>query len=132
MIGLDTNVLVRILVRDDSNQAQAALDFINKNCNSNSPAYINSSVLCELVWVLESAYDYSKDEIVQAISLLLKTRNFVISEKENVRDALKLYKEHKIDFSDALIGYSNLSQGCEYNVTFDKKAAQTHLYQILV
>jgi predicted nucleic-acid-binding protein len=54
MIGFDTNVLARYLVRDD-------------------PGLINRIVLCELVWVLESAYGYSKDTIVAVLEKLLRT-----------------------------------------------------------
>lgn len=130
MIGIDTNVLVRILVKDDEKQSQLAFDYITKN-RSNSSIVVNSIVLCEVVWVLESAYKYSKKEIANCISCVLKTKQFVIPEKDVIRLALKLYQETNIDFSDALIGYTNKLLNCEFTVTFDIKAAKTDIYQLL-
>lgn len=61
MRGLDTNVLVRYLVRDDKKQAEKASAYIHKITASGKRCYVNHIVLCELVWVLESAYEYSKE-----------------------------------------------------------------------
>ena len=58
MIGLDTNILVRYLVEDDAKQASKAAHLIETRCTEDSPGFINRVVLCELVWVLESAYGY--------------------------------------------------------------------------
>lgn len=57
MIGIDTNILVRIITRDDEKQTQVALDYLSK---SSTPFVINHIVICELIWVLESAYKYDK------------------------------------------------------------------------
>jgi predicted nucleic-acid-binding protein len=128
MIGLDTNILVRILVKDDEEQATLAIDFIKKN---RSQLVINSIVFCELVWVLESCYDYSKEEIIECLVQVLKTKQFLIPEKEIIRQSLDLYKKAKIDFSDALIAYKNKLENCNYTITFDKQAAKTDLYKLL-
>ncbi len=64
MIGFDTNVLVRHLVQDDPRQSRKATQVIAKQCTRDDPGFISRIVLCELVWVLESAYGYSKDTIV--------------------------------------------------------------------
>ncbi len=64
MIGLDTNVLIRYLVQDDPGQSRKATQVIVKRCTRDDPGFINRIVLCELIWVLESAYGYSKDTIV--------------------------------------------------------------------
>lgn len=55
MIGIDTNVLVRHLVQDDPAQSRAASQVITERCTRDEPGFINRIVLCELVWVLESA-----------------------------------------------------------------------------
>lgn len=129
MIGLDTNILIRILVKDDEAQANLAMDFIKKN---KSLTIINSIVVCELVWVLESCYDYSKDEIINCLSHILKIKQFLIPEKEIIRQSLNLYQKTKIDFSDALIAYKNELENCDYTITFDKQVAKTDLYKLLL
>ena len=78
MIGLDTNVLVRHLVQDDPAQSHAATQVITKRCTRDEPGFINRIVLCELVWVLESAYGYSKDTIVVVLDKILRTSQLKI------------------------------------------------------
>jgi predicted nucleic-acid-binding protein len=128
MIGLDTNILVRILVKDDEEQANLVINFIKKN---RSQLVVNSIVFCELIWVLESCYDYSKQDIIDCLVQVLKTKQFLIPEKEIIRQSLDLYKKTKIDFSDALIAYKNKLENCNYTITFDKQAAKADLYKLL-
>jgi predicted nucleic-acid-binding protein len=132
MIGIDTNILVRLLVKDDEKQTSLAANYIKNNC-VNSKAIINHVVLCELVWVLESAYKYERVDIVDAIEHILRTKQFLVLEKESVRSALELYENNKLDFSDALIGYINIDSdsNCKTNLTFDKEAAKTDIYTLL-
>lgn len=131
MIGLDTNVLVRYIVQDDPKQAMIAMNFIEKNCSMASPGFINSLVLCELVWVLESAYEYSRDDISNVIEKILRTRQFHIHEPELMWSSLQKYKEKTADFSDCYIAYSNYQAGCESTITFDKKVSRLKNMQLL-
>ena len=55
MIGLDTNVLVRYIVRDDDEQAEAATRLIESKCTADNPGLVSSIVMCELAWVLTRA-----------------------------------------------------------------------------
>ena len=128
VIGIDTNILVRIITRDDEKQSQIALDYVS---NSSTPFVINHIVISELVWVLESAYKYDKKQIIKALECILKVKQFLILEKNSVRSALKLYAETSIDFSDALIGYVNKEEGCEFTITFDKATSKTSIYKLL-
>lgn len=128
VIGIDTNILVRIITRDDEKQSQIALDYVS---NNSTPFVINHIVICELVWVLESAYKYDKKQIIKALECILKVKQFLILEKNSVRSALKLYAETSIDFSDALIGYVNKEEGCEFTITFDKATSKTSIYKLL-
>ncbi len=129
MIGIDTNVLVRIITRDDEKQSQIALDYVS---NNSTPFVINHIVICELVWVLESAYKYDKKQIIKALECILKVKQFFILEKNSVRSALKLYAETMIDFSDALIGYVNKEASCEFTITFDKATSKTQMYGFIL
>ena len=128
MIGIDTNILVRIITRDDEKQTQIALDYIS---NNSTTFVINHIVICELVWVLESAYKYDKKQIIKALDCILKVKQFSILEKSSIKSALKLYTETSIDFSDALIGYVNREASCEFTITFDKATSKTQIYKLL-
>ena len=128
VIGIDTNILVRIITRDDEKQSQIALDYVS---NNSIPFVINHIVICELVWVLESAYKYDKKQIIKALECILKVKQFFILEKNSVRSALKLYAETTIDFSDALIGYVNKEASCKFTITFDKAASKASIYKLL-
>ena len=128
VIGIDTNILVRIITRDDEKQSKIALDYVS---NSSTLFVINHIVISELVWVLESAYKYDKKQIIKALECILKVKQFLILEKNSVRSALKLYAETMIDFSDALIGYVNKEEGCEFTITFDKATSKTSIYKLL-
>ena len=55
LIGLDTNVLLRLLVKDDIRQMETAARAVAQRCTAESPGYVNQIVLCEVVWVLQAA-----------------------------------------------------------------------------
>jgi predicted nucleic-acid-binding protein len=124
MIGLDTNILVRLLVQDDPAQTERARRFIDENCTPESPGFINCVVLVELVWVLESVYRFSRSEIAAAIESILAGRDRIVEHHEDVRGALNEFRSSSIDFTDAIIGRVNLAHGCEATATFDRKAAK--------
>lgn len=130
MKGIDTNVLVRYLVQDDPKQSIQAARFIEKDLEESS-IFINSTVLCELVWVLESAYDYPRNDIAHVLEQILKTKQFHIYEPDILWRSLSGYKNEGADFADHYIACLNHSNGCEYTVTFDKKAAQLKYFKLL-
>ncbi|HEY8296819.1 MAG TPA: type II toxin-antitoxin system VapC family toxin [Candidatus Baltobacteraceae bacterium] len=122
MIGLDTNVLVRILTRDDPRQFAAASRYIANSCTAESPAFINRIVVVEVVWVLENAYDeYTRDQIADAIAGVLNTAEFTVEDGISIRSVLGDYRSGA-DFADALIATINAKQGCTKTATFDKVA----------
>jgi predicted nucleic-acid-binding protein len=131
MIGLDTNVLVRHLVQDDPGQSRKATQVIAKQCTRDDPGFINRIVLCELVWVLESAYGYSKDTIVVVLEKLLRTSQLKIEDTQSVWTAFRLYQKGKADFADCLLGTTNRFGGCTETVTFDQAASKLEDFQLL-
>jgi predicted nucleic-acid-binding protein len=124
MIGLDTNVLVRLLVRDDPIQTAQAQRFVASRCTSESPGFINSVVLAELIWVLASIYQYQRSEVAKAIEALLTGEDRVVEHHDEVRASLQAYKSGRVDFTDALIARINRLRGCEATATFDRKAGR--------
>ena len=131
MIGIDTNVLVRHLVQDDPRQSRVATQVITKQCTRESPGFVNRIVLCELVWVLESAYGYSKETIVNVLDKLLRTSQLKIEDPQSAWTSFRMYQKGKADFSDCLLGTTNRLGGCESTVTFDQTASKLDGFQLL-
>lgn len=123
MIGLDTNVLIRLLTGDDAGQRVRARAFIERRCSPGNPAFVNRIVVIETVWVLESVYAYTRKEISAAIDALLRTVDIAIEGAEFVRAALAMYRRGA-DFADAMIAATNIARGCTQTATFDRKAAK--------
>lgn len=124
MIGVDTNILVRVLTADDPKQAELASHFLEERCSVSQPGLVNSVVITELIWVLESLYGYTRSNIVVALESLLANGKLAIEPREQVQAALLTYKNVNCDFIDALLGEINLAPGCEATATFDRKAAK--------
>ncbi len=124
MRGLDTNVLVRHLVQDDPGQSKKASQFITRECSRESPCLLNRIVLCELVWVLESAYGYPKEIIATVLERILRTSQFVIEGRQAAWAALNKYQKGGADFADYLLATVNCELGCAHTVTLDKKAGR--------
>ena len=124
MKGLDTNVLVRYFTQDDPAQSVTAERCIQTACTEDQPCLIHAVVLCELMWVLETAYGYSRDQIINVLDLVLCTRQFQVQDREIMRAALNIYRSGTADFADAVIGHGNRTAGCETTYTFDRKAAR--------
>ncbi len=131
MIGLDTNILVRFVTRDDEKQWKRVNAFLEKNCSSKDPAWISSIVLCEVVWVLSSGYEYARSDIVSLLKQLLLTAEIKLEEHDAVRVATKEFENGKADFSDYLIGHLNKKRRCNTTITFDKKAADYALFTLI-
>jgi predicted nucleic-acid-binding protein len=131
MKGLDTNVLVRYIVQDDAKQSRCATNFIEKECSIENPAFISGIVLCELVWVLETAYEYLREEIAPVLEKILRARQFHIHEPHVIWQALRGYKQKGADFADHYILSLNANHNCEHTATFDKKAARLIGFKLL-
>jgi predicted nucleic-acid-binding protein len=124
MISLDTKALVRQFVQDDPSQSRKATQVISKRCTRDDPGFVNRIVLCELVWVLESAYGYSKDTIVAVLEKLLRTSQLKIEDTQSAWTAFRMYQQGKTDFADCLLGTTNRFGGCNETVTFDQAASK--------
>ena len=122
MIGLDTNVIVRYITQDDPKQAAKANKLIETSLSAHNPGYITLVTLVEIVWVLDSCYEQSKDSILNVIHALLTTRQIVVERADSVYIAMKRYGSGKANFSDAVISVVAENDGCDSMVTFDKKA----------
>ncbi|MBW4462982.1 MAG: type II toxin-antitoxin system VapC family toxin [Nodosilinea sp. WJT8-NPBG4] len=128
MIGLDTNILVRYLTRDDEPQWQQASEVIQQN----QPCFIANIVLCELVWVLRGAnYRFQKAEVIGILEAMLHSAAFEFESRSTLDQALQQYKQGKADFSDYLIGAVSRQAGCTGIVSFDGELKGERGFQCL-
>ena len=98
MRAVDTNVLIRLVTRDDQRQTAAAESFVSKG------AWVSTLVLMEATWVLTAVYDLTHGEIVTAVDMLLHHRDLTLQDPESVAAALEQYRKRPaLGFSDCLI-----------------------------
>ncbi|MGH8606884.1 MAG: PIN domain-containing protein [Gammaproteobacteria bacterium] len=120
MIGIDTNILLRIINDDDRAQSKrirallAPLDPIPQS------VLINDVVLAETVWTLQSAYRWNKPEIVAALRLLAATATFAFEDRDILLSAISAYERSGAGFADSLIAAKNVAAGCDFTATFDR------------
>ena len=131
MIGLDTNVLVRYLTEDDPAQARRAAACIETATARSRRCFIGPIVLCELSWVLRGAYEVSKADLLETLERLLATSQFVIGDKDLVREAVREYRAGRADFADYVIGALHSGAGCDKTATFDRRLRAHPRFQLL-
>lgn len=131
MKGLDTNVLVRYLTQDDPRQAAVAAREIEGASKKGERLLVQPIVLCELVWVLESAYGARKEEILGVLERILRTAQFELAEKDVLWRSLADYRAGKGDFADHYLGRSNESGGAETTLTFDRALKGNPRFRVL-
>ncbi len=115
-VAVDTNILVRAVVRDDERQARIAAKVL-KDADVIAISIVS---LCEFVWVLRRVYDFELNDIAAAIEALLNAANVVVN-RPAVELGLALLKTGG-DFTDGLIAYEGAWLGGETFVSFDKQA----------
>jgi predicted nucleic-acid-binding protein len=121
VIALDTNVLVRYLVKDDAAQAARAVSLIQGCVDRRERMFVGHIVLCEMTWVLMAGYSLSKNDVVAVLSQLIRTAQFDIESPDLVTRALTRYEEGRADFADYIITERAAMAGYETVATFDKK-----------
>ncbi|PSB18310.1 PIN domain-containing protein [Phormidesmis priestleyi ULC007] len=119
--GLDTNVILRYLLRDNEEQWQLADQYINNALDTTETCFINNIVLCEVVWVLRSGYKLSRSELIDTVEKLLRTNIFVFENQEAAWWAVQQMKRGGADFSDYLILKVNQQMKCVETASFDAK-----------
>ncbi|QQV74880.1 hypothetical protein H6P87_00422 [Rickettsia tillamookensis] len=128
MIGIDTNILIRYLTGDDKVQSIKATELIERYSGQENSIFVNNIVICELVWVLERGYKYSKEQIILVLKEIFSTVEFSFENQQVLWLSVLEYENYKADFSDILIGKLNIFNGCNYTVTFDKAASELTMF----
>ena len=98
MRAVDTNILVRLLTRDDERQATSAETFIEKG------AWVSILAVAETIWVLSAVYHRSAAQLMAAIDLLLNHKSLTIQDSDVVSEALLMFRaKPRLRFSDCII-----------------------------
>jgi predicted nucleic-acid-binding protein len=119
MRAIDTNVLVRLITRDDSRQAAAAEAFVENG------AWVSVLALAEATWVLATVYELSSTDLAKMIEMLLDHRDLVLQDSEAVQEALKLFQaKPALGFSDCLMLHLARKAGHLPLGTFDRGLAK--------
>jgi predicted nucleic-acid-binding protein len=120
MRAVDTNVLVRLIVRDDIKQVQAAEAFIAAG------AWVSHLVLAEAMWVLDAVYDRTAEQIATAIDMLLNHKDLTIQDADVVGVAVGHFRKRPaLGFSDCLVVEVARKAGHVPLGTFDRNLAKT-------
>jgi predicted nucleic-acid-binding protein len=122
VLGIDTNVLVRYLVRDDQQQFERARRLINRELGKGEPVLVSLLVLLETEWVLRSRYSLGKTQMLLTLSALLEASDLVLEDEPAVEHAIYSWKESAANFSDCVINARNRRIGCSATATFDRNA----------
>ncbi len=131
MIALDTNVVVRFLVRDDEIQSEQARRRLKQAEEKRERLLIPLLVVLEMIWVLESAYDKTRAEILDAIRAMRHMSVLEFEASEVIERLLADGSEYGADLADILIAHSARAAGCESGITFDKRAAKLPFFTLL-
>ncbi len=124
-IAIDTNVLVRLLVRDDKAQYAAAQRLVHQAAAAEEPVLIVLGVLLETEWVLRSRYKLEKASIAGAFTALLESADVEFEHLPTVEEALYVWAQHPgADFADCLLSARAAHLGCRRFLTFDAGAAR--------
>ena len=126
MLAVDTNVLVRLIVRDDPKQVSAAEEFILKG------AWVSHLVLIETLWVLDSVYERTANQVAMAVEMLLNHKDLTIQDSDVVAITLEEFRGRPaLGFSDCLVLEVARKAGHLPLGTFDREFAKLHGVQRL-
>ncbi|MDE2808393.1 MAG: type II toxin-antitoxin system VapC family toxin [Gemmatimonadota bacterium] len=131
MKALDTNVLVRFLVRDDKKQAEIVYRIFKRAESRNEPFFVPLLVVLETIWVLESVYEIPREEIRGSLQKLLLMPILIFEAQSALQRTLSSAQTNKIDLADLLIAHSAKFSNCDGVLTFDKKASKFALFEQL-
>jgi len=131
MKAVDTNVIVRFLVRDDERQAQIVYRAFKQVEINKEALFVPLLVVIETIWVLESVYEISRREILESINDLLLMPILEFEAQSAIQSFISSAQETKIELSDLLIAHSSKLSGCNCVLTFDKRASKFGFFELL-
>lgn len=132
-IAIDTNVLVRLLVRDDEAQFAAARRLVDEAAKADEPVLIMLCALLETEWVLRSRYKLDREAIAGAFAHLLESGDVEFEHEPTVEEALQLWaQQSRADFADCLLSARAVHLGRSRFLTFDAGASKLPRAELLL
>jgi predicted nucleic-acid-binding protein len=121
-VGIDTNILLRLLIDDNPTQREAVLKF-GKGIGKDYAGFITLISLVEMDWALRKQYGFTKRESVEAVRRVVRLRGIEVQSPDAVIRTLQGVENGDGEFADLMIAHLCLDAGCEHVVTLDRKAA---------
>ncbi len=120
MIALDTSVLARFVVADDAREGERARALVAKAVAREEKLFVSDLVLCELVWVLESAYRFPRAVVARTLVRILAARALSFRDSAALARSVEAFSRGKGDFADYVVLAQARDAGCESVATFDR------------
>lgn len=120
MIGIDTNILLRLWLNDDPAQSKRIDQLLAEHGGLPGSLLVTDVVLVEAVWTLKSAFEQDKHAQLIAVRSLLEETAFAFEDREAVVAALTLFESGSCGFADCMVVAKHARQGCEFTATFDR------------
>lgn len=121
MQAIDTNLLVRLFVNDDTAQAQKVRVLFDQHADAAGALWVADIVLVELVWALDRVYARPRAQIVMALQALASHATVQLESVAALPEVTALYAQGPADFADCLLAVKAGQAGCESLRSFDKK-----------
>jgi predicted nucleic-acid-binding protein len=120
MIGIDTNLLLRLWLNDAPAQNKTIDALLDKYGTAPASLLVTDVVLAEAVWTLRAAYSQDKAAQLMALRSLLDEVAFAFEDRDAVVRAVTLFEQSACGFSDCLVAAKHARHGCEFTATFDR------------
>ena len=120
MIGIDTNILLRLWLNDDPAQSKRIDQLLADHGGLPGSLLVTDVVLVEAVWTLKSAFEQDKPAQLMAVRSLLEETAFAFEDREAVAAALTLFESGSCGFADCLVVAKHARHGCDFTATFDR------------
>ena len=121
MIGLDTNILLRLWLDDDPAQNRRIDALLVEHGGTPGSLLVSDVVLAEALWTLRSAYAQDKTAQLLAVRSLLEETAFAFEDREAVVFAASLFENSTCGFVDCLLAARHARLGCDFTATFDQR-----------
>lgn len=131
MKALDTNVLVRFLVKDDAEQAQQVYSVFKQTENQQQRLFVPILVVLETIWVLQAVYRVEDQAILAVLNDLLLMPVLLFEAQPVLHAFIGVATGNNFDLADLLIAHSARGYSCESMLTFDKKAAKFPGFELI-
>jgi predicted nucleic-acid-binding protein len=131
MKALDTNVLVRFLVKDDERQSKIVYRAFKQAEMDKNTFFVPLLVVLEMLWVLQSVYKIARTDILDSVNEVILMPILMFEAQATIQQFIFIARESNIDLSDILIACSAKLSGCESVLTFDKKASKFDYFEIV-